>query len=589
MSKLKKLLTTVLCMILFLSVLSACGGDSDNNTLTIFYSDLAGINTAIRQKTDVYKKYMEDCGVEFKALTTGGGDSEAQLQKMFNVGELPDVFIHRTAELPKFYYKLIKDGAILAVSDYVSETTYPNIYKQISKHDYLTSNIDFTNGKHYAIPTEFMQEHTLFVRQDWIDALNKPEKLDDILVDEGYVSSKNEITSVLREQYKFTQPQDLIGFYRLARAFTKYDPDGNGNDDTYGYTSTSDMYSDNWLYVAGGGYRIMQDYEGDGTYSFSGTSDENKYIVGFINRLLKEGFMDPSWISDKTAEKTAKFGQSKVGMIESQMTMNTFVGYFRNLLNCTNEEAAEKIAMVTPPKGRPVSYKDENGETKTKQMYGIQGHPNFWTSISFSSSMSEQKRNQAFKMIDYLLTDKGKDLINLGVEGVHYEKAENGELTSLMGKDENGMNKDIFSIDNFSGMRIFNSMTRFYYSPFQSNSKKIIDAMENAKSYNRYADYYMLTTPKFTEYWDGLCDKMITEFAAMERNETLYNAGAHQNQKMSDIDWNSLVIYSDDFTDAWASYVLLLDSSYKGNDIKKEYNEYILDHGVKTVAPELDF
>lgn len=583
MFKSKKIMTFLLCAIMSLSVMAGCGeGGGSRGKLTVFYSDLAGLNTAINQRTDLYKKYMQDCGVEFRALTTGGGDSESQLQNMFNLGDLPDVFVHRTAELPKFYAKMIADKAILPISDFVSETKYPNIYNQISKHDYLKANIDFTNGKHYGIPTEFAQEHCLFVRTDWIDNLNKPEKLDDILVDEGYVASKSAITDAIREQHQFKQPNDLIEFYRLARAFTLYDPDENDKHDTYGYTSEKGMYSDNWLYVAGGGFRTMQDIDGDGKYTFSGTTDENKFIVSYINRLLKEGYMDPSWISDDSSHKTTKFGQSKVGMIECQATFNYFVGYFQNLLNCTPTEAAGKMAMIAPPQGRPMPTADG------KQMRGIQGHPNFWTSISFSSKMSESKREDAFKLVDYLLSDEGKDLVNLGIEGVHYEKVDDDTLKSKMGKDALGMNKDIYALDNFSIARVFSSITRNYYSPFQTNADKVIEIVQKAETYNNYPDYYMLTTPALTEYWDGLCAKMLVDFATMQRNESLYNTSAHATQKVSAITWSNIVSYTDTFNSMWSEYVSRLNGSYHGTTIENEYNEYVA-HGEKAVAPDLNY
>ena len=146
------------------------------------------------------------------------------------------------------------------------------------------------------------------------------------------------MTDAIYETYKFTVPQDLMEFYRLCRAFTLYDPDGNGKDDTYGYTSTVDMYSDNWLYVAGGGYRIMEDNNKDGKYEFSGTSDGNKYIVNFVNNLLTNGFMDPSWATNDASDKLAAFGNGQVGIIENQAMLNLVLSYFVTQKNWSYEE-----------------------------------------------------------------------------------------------------------------------------------------------------------------------------------------------------------------------------------------------------------
>lgn len=63
---------------------------------------------------------MKECGIEFRCLTTGGGDSETQLQKCSMWG-IAGYFVHRTAENPKLYQKMIEDNAIVAISDYVSK------------------------------------------------------------------------------------------------------------------------------------------------------------------------------------------------------------------------------------------------------------------------------------------------------------------------------------------------------------------------------------------------------------------------------------------------------------------------------------
>ena len=85
------------------------------------------------------------------------------------------------------------------------------------------------NGKMYMIPPVWTQEHTMFIRMDWIENLNK--KLAAILVKDGVISNEISMTDAIYETYKFTVPQDLMEFYRLCRAFTLYDPDGNGKDD----------------------------------------------------------------------------------------------------------------------------------------------------------------------------------------------------------------------------------------------------------------------------------------------------------------------------------------------------------------------
>lgn len=572
-----KLIALALTLCCCLGALAGCGGKTDDGgKLTLFYSDLSGVNTAIKRKSDLYKKYMEVCGVDFTCLTAGGGQAETKLQQYFNTGELPDLFISRTAEKPVLFKKMIDAGAILPISDYVSETQYPNIYKHLSKYEFLKSNIDFMGGKTYMIPTTWTQEHTMFIRKDWLDNLNA--KLASILVADGVIASEADMTDEIYEEYKFGIPKDLMEFYRVCRAFSIYDPDNDPNTTTYGYTSSKDMYSDNWLYVAGGGYRVMEDNDGDGKYEFSGISEGNKYSVSLINSMLANGYMDPSWVTNESNNKIAAFGNGNVGIIENQVMLNTVLSYFVTQKNWTYAEAAENIVMFAPPAGEDGSY-------------GIQGHPNFWTSVCISSSLSESKRNAALKFMDWILTDEAVDLLTYGIEGVHYKTVtdENGtRRESLLGYEDekHGIYKTLDGVDTFSGLRLFTNITSGYYNEMQTNGDKVIAAMENAKTYNRYPDYYMLTEDTYTEHFDGLCDKMIGEFTLMERNAAFTCAQPDFSKKPSEW-WGAFRNYNAAYNEAWNAYVGAMKSTYKAQAIADAYNEAVK-HGVKTAAPAID-
>ena len=146
----------ILALGMCLTALTGCNSSKEageDGALTLFYSDLSGVNTAIKRKSDLYKKYMELCGVDFTCLIAGGGQADTKLQQYFNTGNLPDMFISRTAETPVLFNKMIKAEALLPISDYVSEKEYPNIYRQLQKYSFLSKNIDFMNGKMYMIPT----------------------------------------------------------------------------------------------------------------------------------------------------------------------------------------------------------------------------------------------------------------------------------------------------------------------------------------------------------------------------------------------------------------------------------------------------
>ena len=55
----------ILALGMCLTALTGCNSSKEageDGALTLFYSDLSGVNTAIKRKSDLYKKYMEpDC------------------------------------------------------------------------------------------------------------------------------------------------------------------------------------------------------------------------------------------------------------------------------------------------------------------------------------------------------------------------------------------------------------------------------------------------------------------------------------------------------------------------------------------------
>ena len=162
----------------------------------------------------------------------------------------------------------------------------------------------------------------MYLRLDWIENLNA--KLASILVSDGIIANESAMTQELYERYKFKVPETLTEFYRLTRAFSKYDPDGNGRDDTYGYTSSeSNMWFNNWIFEAMGTktegahdstYWGWVD-DGKGGVTSSWVTEGNKKAVAFLNKLYAENILDPDYIATTATQKQTKFVQGKVGVM----------------------------------------------------------------------------------------------------------------------------------------------------------------------------------------------------------------------------------------------------------------------------------
>lgn len=538
---LKRIICLIFAVILSLTVFVGCnndnkdsgsggreiypGGDGmDDGRLTIFRWNFSGVNAARKSNTTIYRKLREVAGMNLYASTAGAADWKTKLNTMFATQMLPDIFVSMGPEQPKVYYDMIDDGVLICVSDFVSETQYPNIYNQLQKYEFLAKNLYYSNGKHYGIPVSHTLEHTMYIRLDWLENLNEPSKLRSIIADEQNIS-ESAVTSEMLEKWRFKEPTDLLEFYRVCRAFTLYDPDGNGKNDTYGYTSAGgeSMFADSWAFIAfDAGYDYMVDPDGDGKYEASWTADNTQKAISYLNDLYKSGYVDPSWYENSLDEKQDAFVKGKAGMMEAHAWYNTIISSYiaantTATFKPSIEESSEKIGMFAPPAG-------PNGT------YGIPGNPNFWTLTCLNAGMSDEELTAALKLIDYMLSDEGTDLLIYGQEGEHFEYDENGNRVSKMGKEASGFNTTLSDEDSCSQIASVTNWSTDYLSPYQTNADKILKVMDDAKTYVHYADYPFLQTKSSITYAGMLKDyaeqevfKMICDTAIWSGAKTFAN------------------------------------------------------------------
>lgn len=173
---------------------------------------------------DLAKAFTKKTGIPTK-VTAIFDDFETKLQQAASQKDLPDIVINDTAQLGT----LVDQGIVREVDPgEVSRT------KDIS--DKAWDATKAFDGKHYAVPFS-AQAFALFIRSDWRKAVGAevPKTWDDLDA--------------------------------LAKKFTKDDPDGNGEDDTYGWVvpgSTkrgyASWYLSSFLWSSGADY-----FSGSGT------------------------------------------------------------------------------------------------------------------------------------------------------------------------------------------------------------------------------------------------------------------------------------------------------------------------------------
>ena len=125
----------------------------------------------------------------------------SNLEDKFNItlssGDLPHV-MYVPGKSPSFI-SAVEDGAFWELGPYLDD--YPNL----SQANEIILNNSSINGKIFGIyRSRDLGRNGVIIRKDWLENLGLEE------------------------------PKTIDDFYNMLKAFTEEDPDGNGQDDTYG-------------------------------------------------------------------------------------------------------------------------------------------------------------------------------------------------------------------------------------------------------------------------------------------------------------------------------------------------------------------
>ncbi|SDP85745.1 sugar ABC transporter substrate-binding protein [Lentzea jiangxiensis] len=264
----------------------------------------------------IFESFTEKTGVrvDYKPIFN---DFDKQVQQRAASQDLPDVVITDTGSLGDF----VKQS-------WTTEVKREDVAGGADIVDRAWGNGKGADGKFYAIPCSTQALVTL-IRKDWREKLGKPvpttwEELDD-----------------------------------LAKAFTRDDPDGNGQNDTYGMLvpgTTDRGYLAWWAssYIWQGGGDILEE-EGDGKFRVGVDSPESTKAVERLRKLFcEEKVVQPGSLTLGTNDAHPLFESGKSGIY---LTGPYMIGRFDKSVG---EDRYEVIASPRGPAGAAVLGEGEN-------------------------------------------------------------------------------------------------------------------------------------------------------------------------------------------------------------------------------------
>ncbi|MDL2234041.1 extracellular solute-binding protein, partial [Ruminococcaceae bacterium OttesenSCG-928-L11] len=335
----------------------------------------------------VVAQINEQLGIELTVQIVPEGNVEKVNVAMAS-GDFPDVVTGQYGNSATQQW--IDNEMVIDLSPYFAEN--PSLRDRV-EGTYSWTAID---GKYYGVPfiTQYTTANALIaMRQDWLDNLN------------------------------LTYPETLEDMKTVLTAFTFDDPDGNGKQDTYGYTSQKPAGNTQFEWVFGALGRKYSDYglADDGTIIpwFEG----DYFIPGmeYIKDLWDSGVVDSELFLNDNPKKEEKFYQGKAGAMSAALFRHVS-RHERNLQQITPEAS---LAYGLPPKGPDGSFG-----------MNPQGKSGMYTCITAVCKAPEK----AAAFLNLMVSDEGNDLLRLGIEGTHYT-VENGNV--VFNEEERA--KDAFS------------------------------------------------------------------------------------------------------------------------------------------------
>ncbi|PTX64901.1 carbohydrate ABC transporter substrate-binding protein (CUT1 family) [Melghirimyces profundicolus] len=417
----------------------------------------------------IEKRFNVDYKREYGIYT----DYKEKLTSRVASGDIPDVMGFTMEEDKANYFKWAKQGAFLPLNEYIDE--YPSL-KRVPKEVWNSVSID---GKIYAIPRYFPKNYlnSPIIRKDWLDKLG------------------------------LEMPTNYDELKKVAIAFAKEDPDGNGKDDTYGLVLGEKGYPF---------YHFGTYWDADAWYH---KNDNGEYIPGVISEarkqsietmaeLYKEGAIQKEFILLKPNEANTKvFYAGKAGIfIGSPRGMAE--DYMKALKKIDSKAELAAIPPFEAPDG-------SRGYTSGSGYYTV-------NTLSAKLADDPGKVRRILEMIDFgrkfypleERTPQNKDFDWLyGHEGKGYEMADGNAIPESGTK---GLAPWHYLLDNkmWAPNDEANEYSKTYKDPTLKNLVKDLEKMHTEiEHYNN--PVHQVFSPTLVNKGREITDRLLNEQAKM--------------------------------------------------------------------------
>ncbi|MCI0577763.1 MAG: extracellular solute-binding protein [Chloroflexi bacterium] len=336
-----------------------------------------------------YDIILEELNIDLTyVIIPTGADGEAKLNAAAAANELPDFFqlVSASNDSRGALFRMVELGLVAPVEDLM-----PLMPRRVETHynDPLLIDLVTFDGHQYGLPElpPLPRREGLVIRQDWLEALG------------------------------LEPPTTLEEIYEVAVAFTEQDPDGNGQNDTYGIGGFINGQGIgtrfDWIF---GAYGIPGVWNFSDPANFGLNVRQPQYLdaLAYMKSLVDARVIDPDWPTLSRDEFRARWKQGSFGIMWED---------FAALTNQSNYAPFDENF----PEGEWISLPAPTGPGGDAS-YGVYtGRGNIF---AVSQQAADAGKGEAIaRLLEWMATD-GYYLLGFGEEGVNFVFDANGNIST---------------------------------------------------------------------------------------------------------------------------------------------------------------
>lgn len=291
------------------------------------------------------------------------------MSNLFSAGGGPDVVATYEDTLP-----FVNNGMALEITDEMLNKM-PN-YKRMLEEYPIIDKLCKVNGKRYTIGkmSNVLPNHTIVIRRDWLNNLGLPMP---------------------------ETPEELL---EVCRAFTEDDPDGNGKDDTWGISMTTDtqrILAHMWGFPSPEKYTMN---DGELTYAW----DRMESWLEYTKKIIDNGYVNPDFLTMKGDDDRADFLNGKIGIYGSGRFSQVNTSIYKDFKASNPDGQLDTFPLPATEYGTYTGY--------------MNGGPSI---VGFINAETENV-DGALAYINWLCDPEISEYLMYGEDGVYYKKDSEG-------------------------------------------------------------------------------------------------------------------------------------------------------------------